>query len=547
MKTHLELGRDAVSEGRWEAAHESLSAARRERPLSPEDLWRFAMAAYLVGRPAAFLEALRGAYNSNQDSNRGLDAARAAFWIGYHLSSRGDVAAASGWFGRAARVAGQHDGDGAALGYALLPAGHRQLTDGAYGESERTLERVADIGRRCGERDLTALALHAQGRVKLRTGRVEAGLALLDEVMVAVVDSEPSPIATGLICCSALSACREVYDLSRAREWTSVLQAWCDLQPDMVPYTGPCQLSRAEILRQGGDLTAAIDEALRAVESFERWPGPGSPGPAFYVEAEVHRVRGHYAAAEAAYRKAAAAGRDPQPGLSLLRLSQGAPEVALASLERALGEAPAPVQRAGLLPAMLEVLLALGDLGLAGRASQELEEIARAWPAGLLTAMAASGKGSTLLAAGEPDAALVVLRGALRAWTELGVPYESARVRVRLARACRTLGDDEGSVLELDAAREAFERMGAAPDLVRLEDLAGGRSPGAAHGLTPRELEVLGWLATGRTNRAIAGALYISEKTVARHVSNIYAKLGVATRSAATAYAFAHRLARPSA
>lgn len=546
MKTHVERGRQAVAEGAWEQAHGALAAARREGPLAPQDVWRLAVASYLVGREEDFLEALRGAYAASLDQGDALEPVRAAFWIGYHLASRGEVAAASGWFGRATRIVEEHGAEGAALGYSLLPLGHRQLTEGDYDASARTLARIVEIGRRCKDDDLTALGVHTLGRALLRLGRIEHGLALLDEAMVAVTGAELSPVASGLICCSALSACREVYALQRAREWTAALHEWCEQQPDMVVYTGPCRLSRAEILRHEGFWAQAIEEARLAVDSFERWPGPGAPGPAFYVEGEVHRVSGRYAAAEEAYRAAARTGREPQPGLSLLRLAQGNAEAAGASLRRALSETPEPVRRVGLLPALVDVLLELGDLDAAAQASQELEEIAHDWPPGVLKAQAAQTRGAILLAAGDSEAALALLRHACQEWDALEAPFEVARVRVRLARACRRLGDEEGAAMELGAARAAFERLGAAPELGRLGDEGTENPVSAGHGLTPREREILAWVATGRTNRAIAAALSISEKTVARHVSNIFAKLGLSTRAAATAYAYEHRLAHPS-
>jgi DNA-binding NarL/FixJ family response regulator len=313
----------------------------------------------------------------------------------------------------------------------------------------------------------------------------------------------------------------------------------------MVAYTGQCRVSRAEILQRRGEWSRAIDEARLALDRFERGSGPGSGGSALYQQGEVHRLRGEYAAAEQAYRAAGRAGQEPHPGLALLRLAQGETVVAEAALRRALAETRDPLRRARLLPSYVDVLLELADTDGAARACDELDVIAARWGGRVLEAVAAGARGAATLAAGSPTEALGPLRDACREWDELDAPFDAARVRVHLAVACRALGDEEGATMELAAARATFERLGAAADLERLR-AAGRRSERSDHGLTPREREVLTWLATGRTNRAIAEALSISEKTVARHIANIYGKLGLSTRAAATAYAYEHDLVRPS-
>lgn len=534
-------GRRAVEAREWRRAHGALTAARLEGSLGPPDLWRLAVAAYLVGEEADFVDALQDAHHAWLDAGDVLEAVRAAFWLGQHLASRGEMARASGWFGRTARLVDERQAEGAAQGYALLTTGHRQLMEDRLEESAQTSARAGEIGRRCRERDLTAMGTHMQGRALLRLGRLREGVSLLDEAMVAVAGDELSPVATGLIYCSVLSACREIHDLHRASEWTTALSDWCAGQPDMIAYTGPCLVSRAEIMQQRGEWSRAVEEAQMAADRFARGSGPGSAGPALYQKGEIHRLRGEHAAAEEAYRAAAAAGREPQPGLALLRLAQGAGDAAVAAIRRCLAEARPPLSRARLLPAFIEILVARGELDDAWGACEELDGIAATWPGPALEAVAAQARGATLLARGDAQGALPQLRRACRAWVALDAPYEAARVRVLLAAACEAHGDIDGAALERVTARAAFERLGAAPELERMGTARGG----TAHGLTPREREVLRWLATGRTNRAIGETLHISEKTVARHVANIYGKLGVSSRAAATAYAYEHDLARP--
>jgi len=539
----LEQGRLAVARREWRDAHAALTAASRSKPLGTEDLWWLALASYLIGNEEDFVEALREAHQRSLEAGESLEAVRAAFWMGEHFAGRGDIARATGWFGRAARVVEERKAEGAARGYVLLPLAHRQIMEGDYEASALTARNAAEIGRRCKEDDLTALSVHVEGRALLRLGRPEEGLPLLDEAMVAVANDELTPVATGLIYCSVLGACREIHDLRRAVEWTSALTEWCEQQPDMVAYTGPCRTSRAEILQRRGEWSQAVEEARLAQERYELGSKPGSAGPALYLQGEVHRLRGELAAAEDAYRQASLGGREPLPGLALMRLAQGRKDAAAALLRRALAEKSEPLRRADLLPAYVQVLIELDEAEGAREAAAELGETARRWGGRALAAVAAQARGAALLASGEPEQALGVLRKACDEWQALDAPYDAATARVLLGRACRALDDEDGADLELRAARATFERLGAATELAVL-----GRDrpvSGSHHGLTPRERQVLGWLATGRTNRDIAKGLSISEKTVARHVANIFQKLGLSSRAAATAYAYEHDLVLP--
>jgi DNA-binding CsgD family transcriptional regulator len=261
-----------------------------------------------------------------------------------------------------------------------------------------------------------------------------------------------------------------------------------------------------------------------------------------YRQGEVHRLRGEFAAAEEAYQDASRGGGEPQPGLALLRLAQADTAAAGASIRRAVGEASEPSKRVSLLPAYVEIMLATGNVQEARSACRELEEISAAYQSSMLGAMVAHSQGAVDLAEGDSRAALVALRHAQQLWHELEVPFEAARVRVLLGLACRALGDNDTAALELEAAREAFADLGAAPDLARVDALIRRASPINAHGLTPRELEVLRLIAAGKTNKSIAAELVLSERTVDRHASNLFTKLGVSSRAAATAYAYEHRL-----
>ena len=359
--------------------------------------------------------------------------------------------------------------------------------------------------------------------------------------MVAVTEGALSPIVTGIVYCGMILACEQVFEVRRAREWTAALARWCEQQPDLVAFTGRCQVHRAQILQLQGDWAEALDEASRADERSRRAMNQASAARACYLRGEVHRLRGEFAEAEEDYREASGLGAEPQPGLALMRLAQGKRDAAAASIRRVVGETTDPLRRAALLPAFAEILLAGGELEEAGSACHELEQACAGCDSEMLRAMLAATRGAVALAAGDAAGALVSLRAASKAWSELEAPYEAARARMLIGCACRALGDEEGCALELEAARAAFEELGAVPDVAAVDSLTG--TSAGAHGLTARELEVLRLLAAGRSNREIASELVISEHTVARHVQNIFRKLGVPSRTAATAFAYEHGLA----
>jgi DNA-binding NarL/FixJ family response regulator len=353
--------------------------------------------------------------------------------------------------------------------------------------------------------------------------------------MVAVTAEELLPFVTGIVYCGVILACQEVYEVQRAREWTRALADWWALQPEMVAFTGRCLVHRAEIMQLDGEWRDALAEARRAGERFVETGNPAA-GIARYRQGELLRLQGDFAGAERAYTEASAFGWEPQPGLAQLRLAQGRTDAAVSAITRAEAEASSPVERARLLPAFVEIMLAAGEVEPARRASVELSEVVARYDSAMLEAMAAHARGAVDLALGEPREALVALRRAAESWQALAAPYVSARTRVLVGDACRSLGDADSAALEHDVARAIFERLGAEPDLARL-----GR-PAPAHGLSRRELEVLRLVAAGRTNRQIAASLVISEHTVARHVQNIFAKLGLSSRAGATAFAFEHDL-----
>lgn len=536
--------RAAYECGAWGEAYAGYQAIAADSALALDDLERFATAAYLRGENDAYRDILAQGYREAVRSGEALRAARFAFWLAHRLTFAGRPSEASGWFTRARQLLADRDSDCVEHGYLLVWTGIEQAFAGDHEQADATFAEVRAIAGRCGDLNLLAMAGHGRGRALIRSGRIAEGMAVLDEVMVAVTSGEVSPMVAGDVYCGVLEACREVLDLRRAREWTGALSRWCERQPDLVPNRGTCQVYRAEVMQFHGAWSDAFEEAQQACAWLSLPVSTEGPAEAFYRIGELHRLRGAYAEAEDAYRQASRLGRQPEPGLPLLRMAQGQLGAAHIALQRALDEETDQARRAGLLDADIQVLLAQGDVAGARTRSDELRAIATALGAPLLRAQCLMAEGAALLAEHQPGAALSPLRRAWTEWQRLEAPYDAARVRLLIGCAYRELGDRESAAMELDAARWVFQQLGALPDLARLDalvsDSGSGDLPG---GLTPRELDVLRLIAAGQTNKEIAAALVISEHTVARHVQNMLAKLDCASRASLAAFAVEHHLA----
>jgi len=452
------------------------------------------------------------------------------------------MARGGGWLARAGRLLEEGGQDLVEGGYLLLPVALRSLDEGDVAGAFETFDRIATIAGRFGDPDLTTLSRLGRGQCLVGMGQADRGVAFMDEAMVAVSAGEVSPMVVGIVYCAAIEAFQALFDLRRAQEWTAALTRWCESQPDLVPYRGRCLVYRTELMVFHGSWEDAVDEARRAKDWLAGPPPEPAVGEALYQQAELHRLRGAFKEAETAYREAATWGRRPEPGMALLRLAQGRLHAADAAIRRALDENQDPVARPRLLGPQVEIALAHRDIPAARAAAEELSAIAKTAGAPLLHAMAGRADGAIRLAEGDAKGALVALRRAWDAWNAVESPYESARVRVLIGVACRQVGDEDAAGMEFDAARSAFDALGAASDLEALDRLTAPTGPAPRGRLSARELEILHGLAAGKSNRAIADELVISERTVDRHVSNIFAKLDVSSRAAATAYAYEHGL-----
>lgn len=536
-------GREAYLRRAWRDAHRYLSTAERSESLEAADLDRLATAAYLIGRVDEADGTWERTHQAFLDRGATAPAVRCAFWLGLTLLLRGEHARGGGWLARAQHILENNaELDCAERGYLRIPVALQALHGGDAGSAHRSCVEITELADRFGDADLAALGRLGQGQALVAQGRAAQGVAMMDEALVAVTTGEVSTLAAGIIYCTMVLTCRDIFDVRRMQEWTAALSRWCATQQGLKPYRGQCLVHRSEIMQLRGEWADALEEVQQACEHLSAPPGDPVLGMALYQQAELLRLRGEFVRAEKGYREAAGCGHPMQPGLALLRLAQGRLDDATAAIGRTRQEAEGPVERSRVLSAYVEIELAAGDNEDARAAVAELDDIAAAFDTPYLRAVVGYARGCVLLADGEAGGAHVALRRAWVAWHELDALYETARVRLQMARACHQLGDHDTAELELDAARRIFEQLNAAPVLEQVRALAGHEAPSGVRGLTPREVEVLRLVATGATNREIADALIISDRTVARHVSNMFSKLGVSSRAAATAFAYEHDL-----
>jgi DNA-binding CsgD family transcriptional regulator len=535
----LAQAREAYERRDWMAAYDALSAAE-PGALDGEDFARLALAADLLGRHNDCVQALQRAYQLHLDAGEALAAGTSAFWLAMTLVHAGEPSVAGGWLDRGERILAELGEDVVEHGYLRCPRLLLHIFSGEFETAQRLAVEVVEYGVRFGSSDLTAFGLCAQGRLALYSGRLAEGLRLLDESMVAVATGEVSPVFAGHIYCTLIEGCQEISDYGRVAEWTATLHAWCETQPDLVLFTGQCAVHRGQIMRLRGAWAEAIDEFERALERYLLTETPSAAGLAMAERGDVQRLGGDLDAAEASYALAGEYGHEPQPGLALLWLARGRTAAALSAVRRLLAEPRDPVHRSQVLPGAIEVLVAAGEAEEAERLADELRRFAAEAGCAAPRAMAAYASACVLVTQDEGALALPPLRQAIQLWSALGASYEVARCRALVGRAFRLLGDDESARIEAEAARDSCRRLGARPLEEELTALLEPKTPG---GLTVRELEVLRLVAAGRSNPEIAAELVLSEKTVARHLSNIFAKLDVTSRTAAAAYAFQRGLA----
>jgi DNA-binding CsgD family transcriptional regulator len=539
-------GREAFARQEWREAYAQFSAADRELQLESTDLERLAATAYLVGEDAYATTIWTRAHHQLVEQGNVVRAARWGFWLSLSFLLKGEIAHSTGWLARSQRLLKDREDPPVEHGFGLIVTGLLAMGKGDIESAGASFDQALALADQFADPDLLALGLVGRGESLILSNNIADGVARLDEAMVAATAGKVSPVLTGIVYCAVILACQRIFDLSRAREWTAQLDAWCASQPDLVPYRGQCLVHRSEILQLKGDWPEALAEVRKARDHLAD-RSEAVVGRALYQQGELHRLRGEFGQADEMYREAGRHGCEPQPGLSLLRLAEGKLDAAAAAIRGAADSGSPHGSGAGssrprLLAPCVEILIAAGDLGAAREAADELTRCASALGAPLLLAASAHATGALLFAEGKMKAALALLREARSAWQELDMPYESARTGVLIGRVCQRLGDHETARMHFDAADSVFRRLGAAPDLAELERVVTAGDAGPFSVLTDREREVLSLVAAGETNRQIATALGISEHTVARHMSNIFDKLGFTTRTAASAFAHKHKL-----
>ncbi|GGY01058.1 hypothetical protein GCM10007160_31170 [Litchfieldella qijiaojingensis] len=544
MKTAgtLHPGRASFQRKAWADAYAELSSATQGTSLELDDLERLATAAYLVGKDIESCDLWARIHHDALTAGDIARSARCAFWLGFGLLMSGEKARGGAWVARARRLLEEEGLDCVEAGYVIVPDALKSLGKGDHMEAHAIFDKAGEFGRRFADPNLVAISCLGRGQSLIEAGRIQEGATLLDEAMVAMEAGELSPMAAGIIYCGVIETCQQIFDLRRAQEWTTALTRWCESQPDLVPYRGRCLVHRAEIMQLHGAWSEAMSEAEKACYQLCHRPGEAATGYAFYLCAELHRLRGEFTKAKQAYEQASRWGYTLQPGLALLRLAQGQVAVAEAAIRRIVNEATDRTTRTGVLPAYVEIMLSVGDVPAARAGADELSRIAATLDAPFLWALTTGAQGAILLAEDEPLTALEPLRQASRIWEELEAPYELARIRILIGLACHQLGDDDTARMEFDAAHWSLQQLGAAPELSRLDTLFPIGASDNRHHLTRREVQVLRLIASGKTNKAIAAELSLSERTIDRHVSNILAKLNVPSRAAAAAYAGHHNL-----
>ena len=560
----LSRARELHLQSRWAEACDEFATADQLEPLAADDLEALAEASQVLGRGEEAIATLRRAFQARMEAGEIDRAVTSAFWRWQALIINGEFARANGWLAQVRSLAQKHrtpevpageDSGAQPLlahpdrslpisdnGWFLVADAYSLIAAADYAAAVQLLQLAAEVGSRLGQIDLVAFATMIRGRALIKSGRLKEGISGLDEAMLLVVDRDTSPRATSMLYCSAIGTCQEAREFARAREWTLALSAWLDSLPQLGgAYFGDCRIYRSSLMRLSGDWREALAEVAMVCDDLTRGFGQRIAGHAFYELGETHRLLGS-PEAEDAYRRAAECGAAIQPGLAMLRLAQDDVDAAVVGIRRALTETQGKLERLGLLSACVTIMLAAGNVDAARAAVDEMELIAEVYDTPAVQVEVDAAKGAVALDEGDVATALPLLRSAARWWREIEAPYAVATLSVLIALACRAMGDDEAAQLELQSARATFSRLGARPDLHRVETLLNPSQPVSSHGLTARETQVLKLIAAGKTNHAIASELFLSERTVHRHVTNIFDKLGVRSRTAAASYGIQHHI-----
>ncbi len=526
----------------WSEIYHRLSKADQQMDLGPGDLQMLGLAAYLTGHDVKSFQMMERAHMGYVSLGQTPLAVRCAFWLGLMLMNAGEKARSNGWMARGERLLSNATVATPEKGLLIIPAALGAMSGGKLNKAKSLFEEANALGEKFDDADVMVLGRLGMGQTLVRLGEVSEGVKILDETMVSLETEDIYPVVTGIVYCAVIETCRKIWDLGRAKEWTKALSRWCDAYPEIIPFRGQCLVRRAEILQFHGDWDHALEGTDRACALLTRPPGEPAAAEAFYRRAELSRLLGNFEDAEGYYQEASRLGRNPQPGLALLRMTQGKLGAAVTSIRNTIKETTDPNSLSELLPGAIKVMIAGNHLSEAGDAEHRLNEIAAAFDSPYLTAMDAHSKGSLFFAKGNFQFALEQLQKASKIWNWLRLPYEGAMTRELKGLVYGKLDDKDNSETELLAAQWNFEQLKAVPDFKRVSQLLDKKKKYRTHGLTLREVQVLQVLAAGKSNKFIASELFISERTVDRHVSNIYHKIHVSSRVEAASFALKENL-----
>ena len=457
------LGRHA-----WQEAFDRLSEADRAGSLSGADLEALAETAFFTAHADFGIDVKERAFKARLAEGDKVRAAYLAFDIGREYEYTGKPSIASGWVRRGE---GLLDGEPETYAHGYL-AFYRSDHARASGDMAAALafaEEAVEIGKRTANADLQAFARSSLGSIKIAGGSTIEGFNLMEEASLAAVNGELSPIAAGVACCSMISACRDLTDYGRAGEWLEATEKYCERQ-SVGAFPGVCRVHRAELKAMSGAWENAEAELRQATTELAAYNAVPPMADGIYAMADIRRLRGDLEGAEAALREAHGYGRSPQPALALIRLAEGKVKAASSGINAAVADQGADVwARARLRPAQVEIAIAANDLALAREAAEDLARHVATYPLPALEAASHQALGRVLLAEGDASSAAAEFRSSIKSWRIVSNPHEIARTRALLAKALRGLDDDDAAELELRAARDEFERLGARPDLAAAE------------------------------------------------------------------------------
>lgn len=524
----LERARTAYRSGDWVTARDGFATARDGEAATGRDLRALASCEWWLGRQESCLEILESAFRLLDSGGDEAAAAEAALVVALVRLTRGELTVGTAWARRAHRTLAELP-DSAAHAYDVYLTASMDLDGTGTLWPAESVSRMQELAAALRAPAVSALCAVVSGMHAIRAGRPAEGFAQLDEAMLCVVSDELDAEWAGDILCTTIHVCHELADFRRMADWTRAAEAWCASRGTDVVYAGVCRVHRLELQSASGEWDAAEAALQRACDDLAS-DHPWVAGDGWYQLGEIRRLRGDAAGAHDAYARARACGVDPVPGEALLALEAGDAQLAAAMITTSL-ERRDRMGRVRLLRPGIQIALAGGHAPRAEQLLDELETDAGDFGSDGFRAWAAHARGMVMVAAGDADGAISRLHAALDLFRRLRQPWEQANVLSWLASAHELRDDDTLAAQLREQAAAIFERLGAPPVVVR------AAVPSASDGpLTAREREIVELVAQGKSNRRIAEELFISEKTVSRHLANVYVKLDVGSRTAAAAW-----------